>query len=291
LKIKNLSNVKWIGGKHGKEEIYLELMPKHKIFVDCFFGSGAVPFYKETVNPAKLTIVNDINDKPMNYMLVLKDNPERLYKECSALPFSEKLYEKYKWEPWPEEDEIEAAVRFYYMMRVCFAGGGHKYRNGIGLSKTVNKAKQLIGATELIPKMAELIKNWNILCRDFESVIDFYDTKDTLFFLDPPYHGREDIYAGGFKEEDHVRLKNRLDKIKGKAMICYYRSPLIDELYQDWYRVEYNTASQIKARKDGDKQPIRTELILMNYRPHMQLDIYDLGGTTDEKTKTMEKTN
>ncbi|CAK7083241.1 DNA adenine methylase [Tissierella sp.] len=290
MKIKNLSNIKWIGGKHGKEEIYLELMPKHRIFVDCFFGSGAVPFYKETANPAKLTIVNDINDRLMNYMLVLKDNPERLYRECSALPFSEKLYEKYKWEAWPE-DEIEAAVRFYYLMRVGFGGGGHKYRNGIGLSKTCNKAKQLMGATELIPKMAGLIRNWNILCRDFEDVIDFYDTKDTLFFLDPPYHEREDLYAGGFKEEDHVRLKNRLDEIKGKAMICYYSSSLINELYQDWHRVEYNTASQIRVRKEGDKQPIRTELILMNYRPHMQLDMYDLGGDIDESIKTMEKAN
>lgn len=290
MKIKNLSNIKWIGGKHGKEEIYLELMPKHKIFVDCFFGSGAVPFYKETVNPAKLTIVNDINDRLMNYMLVLKDNPERLYRECSALPLSERLYEKYKWEPWPE-DELEAAVRFYYLMRVCFGGGGHKYRNGIGLSKSVNKAKQLMGATELIPKMAELIRNWNILCRDFEDVIDFYDTKDTLFFLDPPYHEREDLYAGGFTEEDHIRLKNRLDKIKGKAIVCYYSSPLIDELYKDWYRAEYNTASQIRVRKDGDKQPIRTELILMNYRPHMQLDMYDLGGDIDESIEKMEKAN
>lgn len=275
LKLKNISNIKWIGGKHGKEERYLELMPKHKIFVDCFFGSGAVTFYKETVKPAKLTIVNDINDKLMNYMLALKKDPERLFKECLALPFAEALYEKYKWEPWPE-DEFEAAVRFYYMMRVGFGGGGHKYRNGIGLSKSVNKAKQYQTATELIPKMAELIKNWNILCRDFEEVIDFYDTKDTLFFLDPPYHGREDMYAGGFKEEDHIRLKNKLDKIQGKAMVCYYSSPLIDELYRDWYKEEYNTASQIRVRKDGDKQPIRTELILTNYRQDVQLDLLNM---------------
>lgn len=270
MKLKNISNIKWIGGKHGKEERYLELMPKHKIFVDCFFGSGAIPFYKETINPSNLTVINDNNDKLMNYMLAIKNNPDRLYKQCSALPFSEKLYEKWKWEIWPE-DEMEAAVRFYYLMRVCFGGGGHKYRNGIGLSKTVNKAKQLKGATELIPIMSDLIRNWTILNRDFEYVIDFYDTKDTLFFLDPPYHGREDMYAGGFQEEDHIRLKNRLDNIKGKAMVCYYPSPLINELYKDWHMTEYSTASQIKVRKEGEKQPIRTELILTNYMPDKQI--------------------
>lgn len=267
MKLKNLSNIKWIGGKHGKEERYLNIMPEHKIFVDCFFGSGAVPFFKELINPSKITIINDINDRLINYMIILKERPEELYKNCSELPYSESLYEKWKWEPWPE-DKLDAAVRFYYLMRVCFGGGGHKYKNGIGLSKTQNKAKQLMSATDLIPKMAKLIKNWNILNRDFEKVINFYDTKDTLFFLDPPYHNHEDMYFGGFEEKDHIRLCETLSKIEGKAIVCYYITPLIDELYKDWYKLEYQTASQKKNRVNGEKCPVRTELILMNYTPN-----------------------
>ncbi len=88
-----------------------------------------------------------------------------------------------------------------------------------------------------------------------------------MFFLDPPYHKHEDMYFGGFEEKDHIRLKKRLDKIKGKAMVCYYSSPLIDELYKDWHIVEYSTSSQIKNRIDGEKCPVRNELILMNYKP------------------------
>lgn len=193
MRLKNLSNIKWIGGKHGKEERYLELMPKHRIFADVFFGSGAVTFYKETVNPADITVVNDINDRLVNYMMVIKNNPGSLYKECSSLPYSESLYEKWKWEPWPE-DKLQSAVRFYYLMRVCF---------------------------------------------------------------------------GGFKREDHIRLNKILENIKGKAMVCYYPDPLIDELYSGWYRNEYHTASQIRVRTDGDKCPVRTELILMNYKPEV----------------------
>lgn len=266
MKLKNLSNIKWIGGKHGKEERYLELMPKHKIFADCNFGSGAVTFYKSVVNPAKITIVNDKNDELINYMLVLRDRHEELFKECNALPYSESLYNKYKWEPIPK-DELERAVRFFYKMRLTFSGGGHKYRNGIGLSKTQDKSQTYQSAVNLIPKMAEIIKTWNILCRDFEDVINFYDTPETLFFLDPPYVGYENIYAGGFKKEDHKRLRDTLGKIKGKAMVCYYPDPLIDDLYDGWYKADYETASQIEVRKDGDKCPIRTELILMNYKP------------------------
>lgn len=266
MKLKHLSNIKWIGGKHGKEERYMELMPKHKIYADCNFGSGAVTFYKSVMDPSKITIINDKNDELINYMLVLRDRPEELFKACNALPYSESLYEKYKWEPIPA-DNLERAIRFFYKMRLTFSGGGHKYRNGLGLSKTQDKAQTYQSAVNLIPKMAEIIKTWNILCRDFEEIINFYDTPETFFFLDPPYVGYENIYAGGFQPEDHKRLRKSLNSIKGKAMVCYYPDPLIDDLYSDWYRVEYNTASQIEVRNAGDKCPVRTELILMNYKP------------------------
>lgn len=268
MKLKNLSNIKWIGGKHGKEERYMELMPKHKIYADCNFGSGAVTFYKSVMHPANTTIVNDKNDELINYMLVLRDRPKELYTACNALPYSESLYELYKWEPLPE-DELEKAVRFFYKMRLTFSGGGHKYRNGLGLSKSQNKAKTYQSAVDLIPKMAQIIKTWNILCRDFEDIINFYDTPETFFFLDPPYVGYENIYAGGFQPEDHIRLKNVLENIKGKAMVCYYPDPLVDDLYSGWYREEYKTASQIEVRDAGEKCPVRTELILTNYKPEV----------------------
>lgn len=123
MRLKNLSNIKWIGGKHGKEERYLELMPEHKIFADCFAGSCALDFYKQATSPANITVVNDKNDKLINYLQVLQENKDELYRRCAALPYSEKLYNKFKWEPEPE-DQIKRAVRFFYIMRLTFSGGG-----------------------------------------------------------------------------------------------------------------------------------------------------------------------
>lgn len=273
MKLKNISNIKWIGGKHGKEDFYVDRMPKHRIYCDCTFGSGAVTFFKEDVLPAGyMTVINDKNDKLVNFMLQLRDNKEELKRLCAGLPYSESLYEKYKWEPEPT-DPLERAVRFFYIMRLTFSGGGHKYRNGLGLSKTQNKATTYRHAVELFDGMADRIKNWTILNRDMIEVIDFYDTHETLFYIDPPYEGYEDIYAGGFTRSMHVALRKRLETIKGKAMVCYYPAPLINRLYRDglqsgkWYRDEYRTASQIEVRGEGVSCPIRTEIILMNYDP------------------------
>lgn len=275
MKLKNLTNIKWIGGKHGKEETYVNIMPSHKIYVDCFFGSGAVTFYKEIVMPAKITVVNDKNDMLINYMLQLKDNPEELYEECSALPFSETLFERYKWDPCPD-DKMEQAVRFYYLMRCCYGGGGHKYKNGLGLSRDQNKANQLKYATELIPQMAGYIKNWNILCRDFEDVIRYYDSNDTLFFCDPPYFDKEDMYAGGFTKKDHRRLYETLSNIKGKVILCYYEHPEIEKMYAGWNKICYNKASQIQKRDVGQKMEVRNEIVYMNYMPLDQMEIGDI---------------
>jgi site-specific DNA-adenine methylase len=34
-------------------------------------------------------------------------------------------------------------------------------------------------------------------------IIRVYDSSDTLFYIDPPYIGREKYYAGGFTDQDH----------------------------------------------------------------------------------------
>lgn len=280
MKMKNLTALKWIGGKHGKEDIYISQMLPHRIYVDCTFGSGAVTFAKEDVMPAGYkTVVNDKNDHLINFMLQLRDNSKELIRLCQGLPWSESLFEKYKKEPFPD-DPLERAVRFFYVMRLSFSGGGHRYKNGLGRSKLYqNKATTYMHAAQLLNGMAERIKRWEIFCRDMVDLIEFFDHPDTFFFIDPPYVGFEEIYAGGFSPQDHERLRKALDGIKGKAMVCYYDHRLIRELYSDWYITSYKTVSQIQCREEGGTCPVRTELILTNYRPpeHGQVSFFNLN--------------
>lgn len=257
------SPIKWIGGKFRNAARYVELMPKHKVFVSPFCGGCHVEIMKP---PSEIEIVNDINDELVNFLLVLRDRAKELYEMCEALPYSESLFNSLKWDP-RAENPLERAVRFFYIVRAGFSGGGHKYRTGFSVSARVNKARSYRTAVGLIPLMAQRIKEWNILCRDFQEVIEKYDSPDTFFFCDPPYVGYEDLYTGGFSERDHYRLRESLEKIEGKAMVCYYDHPLVRNLYRGWYIESYITRSQIQARDAGDICPERTELILMNYRP------------------------
>jgi len=266
------SPLKWIGGKHRHARRYIELFPKHDIFVSLFCGGCHVEIAKL---PSRIEIVNDINDRLVNFLLILRDRPDELYRLCEGLPYAESLYNKYKWGKEPE-DSLERAVRFFYIVRAGFSGGGHKYRTGFSISSTVDKANTYRSAVELIPKMAERIKQWNILCRDFQNVIKRYDSENTFFFCDPPYVGHEDLYSGGFSRKDHYRLRECLGDIKGKAMVCYYKNPLIEEIYQDWYTEEYIMKSKIQQRNFRESCPARKELILMNYEPCTQISFQEV---------------
>lgn len=263
------SCLKWIGGKSKNIDRYLKLMPPHKNFLSEFCGACHVEIAKQE---AHTTLVNDKNDELINFLLVLRDYPDELYKKCEGLPYSEKLYNSFKWDEI-SQDPIERAVRFFYIVRCGFSGGGHKYKTGfsISLSESQNKAKSYRSNVELIKHISGRIKNWIITCRDFQDIIERYDTKDTLHFLDPPYVGCEDLYSGGFASQDHTRLRKCLENIKGKAMVCYFDCPEVRELYSDWHILSYQMRSRIQKRDHGEVCPERTELIILNYKPQSGL--------------------
>lgn len=261
-----VSCLKWIGGKGGyKTDEYLVRVPDHKIFISEFCGACHFELSKKDV---PFELVNDKNDQLVNFLLMLRDRPEELYLKCEGLPYSESLYNKYKFEPLTD-NPLENAVRFYYIVRAGFSGGGHKYKTGFSVSirQGGSKAKAYRNSLSLMQQMADRIKTWHILNRDFEDVARKYDHKESFHFMDPPYFGCEDLYKGGFKVEDHERLRNTVEDLKGKVMICYYDHPEIRKLYKGWTIHEFDTRSNIRPREVGEKLEVRKELIIMNYNP------------------------
>lgn len=113
------SCLKWIGGKAKTANYYVGLMPKHRLYVEPFAGACHVALAKEE---SFATVVNDKNDRLIDFLHVLQNRPADLLNELDKLPYSESLYKKYKFEPWPDDD-LQKAVRFYYIVRAGFAGG------------------------------------------------------------------------------------------------------------------------------------------------------------------------
>lgn len=62
--------ISYYGGKQKMLKHILPLIPTHKIYIEPFFGGGAVFFGK---NPSEVEVINDLNSYVINFYNVLKD--------------------------------------------------------------------------------------------------------------------------------------------------------------------------------------------------------------------------
>ena len=122
--------------------------------------------------------------------------------------------------------------------------------------------KNLTNSIEYLAEVQGRLKNVVIENRDFESLIRVYDRPGALFYLDPPYHGTEKYYEGGFSHDDHIRLKTVLDGIKGKFILSYNDDEFIRDLYKDYHIEGISRNSNLTNKMNADTFD---EVIIKNF--------------------------
>lgn len=259
--MKTRSPLIWFGGKSKVAHHIISKMPPHACYVEPFGGAAHVIAQKP---PIQYEVYNDIDGEVVNFLLVARDHPKRFQDACDSLPYSRELYERWKREDAPTDD-FERAVRFFYINRSGIAKGNSdsvfSTDTGWRHSREHNTARTYRSACDIIPQFAERMKSVMIDNRDFRDIFRVYDAPSTLFYVDPPYIGREKYYAGGFDEQDHRYLAEILNSIKGKVILSYYDDPLLLELYPNWSRETFQAARQVVNGNNN----VATELLLMNF--------------------------
>lgn len=88
---------------------------------------------------------------------------------------------------------------------------------------------------------------------DYKEIIQKYDSIDTVFYLDPPYHEKEFYYDGceDYTKDFHIELKNVIDKIKGTIILSYNNDDFIKSLYSGYniYQCKSNQYEIIITKK------------------------------------------
>lgn len=264
----NRSPLRWFGGKHYLAPFIISLMPSHQTYVEPFGGGAHVLTQKP---PATVDVYNDIDDYVVNFLLILQKEKDRLIERLDQLPFSRSLYERWKWEEWPKDD-FERAVRWFYIHRSKI-DGGNNHRSGWRHSRERNPATDYRSAVKILESFSTRFRNVMIENLDFRKIIDTYDSPKTLFYIDPPYRGREIRYKGNFTDKDHIDLANMLKNIQGKAIVSYYSDPLINELYSAWNLV---TKEAYVGAVNKEHRRKETELIFLNF-DQVQMNIFDIA--------------
>lgn len=261
--MKTRSPLIWFGGKSKQAEYIISKMPGHKIYIEPFGGAAHVIAQKSRINHE---VYNDIDGMVVNFILQSIENTEVLIKKCSAIPYSRELYERYKKEEMPR-DPLEQAVRFFYLNRSAISKGNAEEVPQTGwrhsASSSQNPAMGYMSACRVVREFAKRMQGVMIERMDFKTLIEKYDSDEALFYVDPPYVGREKFYAGGFTLEDHYELGRLLNAAKGKVILSYYDDPIINEIYGHWNIERHGAFKQAVGGQNVGGQA--EELLIMNY--------------------------
>lgn len=257
----------WYGGKFSHLDWLLPLLPEAHHFCEPFAGSAAVLINRP---PAPVETYNDIDGEVVNFFRVLRDDPASLARQISLTPFAREEFYYAVNKPARALSDLERARRFFVRARQARTGlaqtatlgrwANCKNTSRSGMSGVVSR---WLGGIEGLEEIGARLLRVQIENRPAIDVIRLYDSKDTLFYCDPPYvHStRGDTNAYGFEmdEQAHCDLAGALHRIAGKAAISGYRCDLMDGLYKDWRRYDAD-----EKHCHSIKQ-LRQESVWMNY--------------------------
>lgn len=238
--------LRWYGSKARLAQWIISHFPPHFLYVEPFFGSGAVFFSKP---PSASEIVNDMSDGVINFFTVLRDQPDALIRAILLTPYALAEYKACFDEP-ATGNALEDARRFYCRVEMGFNGidthnsGFRRERKGAS-ARNVSVCSEFNSIAHLYDA-ARRLKHAQIDHEDAFSLIERYDSPETLFYIDPPYvyrtRGTErKRYEHEMDDTDQRRLADLLRGLKGMVILSGYPSALYDELYADWRCVTHQT--------------------------------------------------
>ena len=262
--------LKWPGTKWGIVDQVVSLLPKHKIYLEPFFGSGAVFFSKP---PCNTEVLNDLDGEVVNLFKCIRDYPEELARLIYLTPYSREEYRK-SYER--SGTDIERARQF--LIRANMARAGMQYYSSswrhAGPVEGAKSKQRVTGDWNRLPQgileAAIRLKDAEIENKDAFELVEKYNRADCFIYADPPYllsTRRQRYYNVEMTDEsEHRKLIELLKKHSGPVLLSGYDSNLYNELLDGWDRKEIKThAEQGKGR---------IEIIWANYELDKQISLF-----------------
>lgn len=236
------SIIQYPGAKWRMAKNIIPLIPNHKVYMEPFFGSGAVFFNKK---PCRLETINDLDDRVINLFKVCRESPEELANAIALTPYARKEFENIEEDVAgtdikQTDDEIENARRFVIRCSMAF-GGKLSDITGWKNSKSATSPNNP-GLWNQIPnrilQITERLKQAQIECRPAIELIKQYNHQECLIYADPPYlkstRPKRLYFKEMMDEDEHIKLLETLLQHKGSAVISGYDSDLYNSMLKNW---------------------------------------------------------
>jgi DNA adenine methylase len=164
---------------------------------------------------------------------------------------------------------VERAARFYILTTQSLNG---RFMGGWSRAKSQNVAKTYANRLELLDVAAKRLSKTIIENQDFEKIARFYDSPQTLHYIDPPYYpsSRTDPkrYVHEMDEGKHERLLSLVNDLKGSIILSGYENNAYKDALKGWHKIDINVSCSARVlKKPSKKRPRRLEVLWLNYDP------------------------
>jgi DNA adenine methylase len=223
------------GAKWGMAREIASLMPKHRSYLEPYFGSGAVLFNKK---PSAIETVNDIDGDITNFFTILRERTYELTRLIGLTPYSRDVFEDAHRNRGT--DPLDRAYRFAIRSRM---GHGFKTYEKTGFKIDIYARERSYcvdnwnDSCENLWKAAERLKMVQIENRPALELIRRFNYENVLIYADPPYlletrGGKQ--YRFEMNEQDHMDLLSALRDHRGYVILSGYFSEMYERELKDW---------------------------------------------------------
>jgi len=255
--------IKWSGGKSDEIKMFEQYFPESYVkYIEPFVGGGSVFFY---INPNN-AVISDVHTELIDlYKNIADGNGREIYDFMVQHPNDETTYYNIR-DVMAVNSSLDSAKRFYYQRKTCFRGMLRYNKNGkfnipFGRYKTIY-------FDELLNKDYEtLLKNTEIVNKDFTYIFENYNDENNFMFLDPPYDSEFTDYGYcQFGKEEQQRLAALFKTTKIKCLMVIGKTEFIETLYAGYIVAEYDKKYKFKLYDNRVGDEINTKhLIIKNY--------------------------
>ncbi len=248
--------LKYPGAKWRISDWIISHFPEHKVYLEPFFGSGAVFFKKE---PSYIETINDIDGNIVNLFEICRNYPEELANLISLTPFArDEFINCYVHSDNPIEQARRTLVRYHQSFGTSNSTK-RSWRNvqTYGGPRCATMWNYL---PDTIKECFERLKNAQIENIDAIELIGRYNDEKTLIYIDPPYLQclrKKNMYACEMSDIEHKKLLEVILNSKSKIILSGYDNDLYNSTLVDWNTDKKETTAQMGLH--------RTEKIWMNF--------------------------
>jgi len=277
----------WFGGKGMVAKKIVRLFPRRgvRVYIEPYAGAASLLWHLP--EPYPIEVLNDIDERIVNLFRVLqsKENFEELAHRLIWTPYSRSEFVKALsvLREWDAHDPITRAWAFFVAQNQGFSGEAtHAGNWGRALTFVrrgmAGPPSKWRGRLRLLALWHERLTRVQIEKRDALEVIRYWDTPETLFYVDPPYVS-ETRKGGGYQYEadnaHHEALVEALLGVRGFVVLSGYDHPLYRPLIDaGWKRYTWETVAHAAGRVRGSglqgegaarRKAKRVECVLVNF--------------------------